>query len=284
MKAQDRYASQKGIVSVKLGIIAGGGSLPARIVRLCVDNKRPVFVIAFHNETNTETCEGTPHTWLNIGEVGEVIRRLKLEKCEEVVFAGSINRPSLSKLKMDMRALKLLAKIKTVSGKGDNALLSLLVNELENEKFRVVGADELLKSNVPLGLIAGREPNPNDKNDIQIGLNVVTAMGKLDVGQAAVIEEGLVIGVEAIEGTDKLLRRCLGLKRESKGGVLVKLKKPNQEERIDLPTIGINTVQIASKIGLSGIAIHANHSIIIDREKVIEEANKVGLFIIGVKA
>ena len=183
-----------------------------------------------------------------------------------------------------MRALKLLAKIKTVSGKGDNALLSLLVNELENEKFRVVGADELLKSNVPLGLIAGREPNPNDKNDIQIGLNVVTAMGKLDVGQAAVIEEGLVIGVEAIEGTDKLLRRCLGLKRESKGGVLVKLKKPNQEERIDLPTIGINTVQIASKIGLSGIAIHANHSIIIDREKVIEEANKVGLFIIGVKA
>ena len=178
----------------------------------------------------------------------------------------------------------MLAKIKNVSGKGDNALLSLLVNELENENFKVIGADELLKSNVPIGLIAENEPSTNDSKDIKIGLGVVNAMGKLDVGQAAVVEEGLVLGVEAIEGTDALLRRCSGLKRETKGGVLVKLKKPNQEERIDLPTIGINTIKLASKIGLNGIAIHANHSIIIDRDKVIEEANRVGLFILGVTA
>lgn len=244
--------------------------------------RRPVFVIAFHNETNSETCIGVSHTWLNIGQVGEVIKRLKLEKCEEVVFAGSINRPSFSKLKMDMRAIKLLSKIRTVSGKGDNALLSLLVNELENENFRVIGAEDLLQTNAPIGIISETEPNIIDNNDIEIGLNVVHAMGTLDIGQATVVEEGLVLGVEAIEGTDALLRRCSKLKRETKGGVLIKLKKPNQEERIDLPTIGINTVKIASEIGLNGIAIHANHSIILDPENVIKEANRVGLFILGV--
>lgn len=284
MKVQDLFASPKGIVSVKLGIIAGGGTLPARIVRSCIDSERGVFVIAFHNETDADTCKGVSHVWLNIGEVGKVIRRLKLEKCEEVVFAGAIKRPSFSKLKMDMRAIKLLTKIRNISGKGDNALLSLLVNELENENFRVVGADELLTSNSPLGVVTENKPSQSDNNDIKIGLSVVKAMGKLDVGQAAVIEEGLVLGVEAIEGTDALLKRCSGLKRETKGGVLVKLKKPNQEERIDLPTIGVNTIKIASEIGLNGIAIQANSSIIIDREKVVKEANKVGLFILGVTA
>lgn len=267
----------------KLGVLAGGGPLPARIVQSCLASGRDVFVIAFEDETDPKTCEGVAHMWVPLGKVGTTIKRLKAEHCEEVVLAGPIRRPSFSKLKPDMRAIKLLGKIRKASGQGDDAILSLLVEELEGENFRVVGADDLLSDvAAPNGNMSERSPSENDRSDIEMAARVAKAMGALDVGQAVVVQQGVVLGVEAVEGTDALLERCASLKREGQGGVLVKLKKPQQERRADLPTIGADTVRRAAEAGLNGIAVEAGQSLILDRPEVIAEANRLGLFVVGI--
>ncbi len=267
----------------KLGVLAGGGPLPARIVQSCLASGREVFVIAFEDETDPKTCEGVSHMWVPLGKVGATIKRLKAERCEEVVLAGPVRRPAFSKLKPDMRAIKLLGKIRKAAGQGDNAILSVLVEELESENFRVVGADELLSDvAAPGGNMSDRIPSESDQVDIALGARVAEALGALDVGQAVVVQQGVVLGVEAIEGTDALLKRCAALKREGNGGVLVKLKKPQQERRVDLPTIGSDTVRCAAEAGLNGIAVEAGQSLILDRPEVVAEANRLGLFVVGI--
>ncbi len=269
----------------KLAILAGGGPLPARIVEACLASGREVFVIAFEDETDPKTCEGVPHLWVPLGKVGTTISRLRSERCGDVVFAGPVRRPSFSKLKPDMRAIKLLGKIRKAAGQGDDAILSILVEELESENFRVVGADDLLSDIAsPEGDLTAHTPDARDEQDIELGIRVARALGALDVGQAVVVQQGVVLGVEAIEGTDALLRRCAEVKREGQGGVLVKLKKPQQERRADLPTIGTDTVRRAANIGLNGIAVEEGQSLILDRGAVVAEANRLGLFVIGVKA
>jgi len=270
-------------VPTKLGVLAGGGPLPARIVQSCLASGREVFVIAFEDETDPKTCEGVSHMWVPLGKVGATIKRLKAERCEEVVLAGPVRRPAFSKLKPDMRAIKLLGKIRKAAGQGDNAILSVLVEELESENFRVVGADELLSDvAAPGGNMSDRIPSESDQVDIALGARVAEALGALDVGQAVVVQQGVVLGVEAIEGTDALLKRCAALKREGNGGVLVKLRKPQQERRADLPTIGSDTVRCAAEAGLNGIAVEAGQSLILDRPEVVAEANRLGLFVVGI--
>ena len=269
----------------KLGILAGGGPLPARIVEACLASGRDVFVIAFEHDTDPKTCEGVPHLWVPLGKVGTTIDRLKSEGCVEVVFAGPVRRPSFSKLKPDMRAIKLLGKIRKAAGQGDDAILSILVEEFESEDFRVVGADELLSDvAAPKGDLTERAPDESDEKDIELGVRVAQALGALDVGQAVVVQQGVVLGVEAIEGTEALLKRCAGVKREGQGGVLVKLKKPQQERRADLPAIGADTVRQAAETGLNGIAVEEGQSLILDRGEVIAEANRLDLFVTGIKA
>jgi len=269
----------------KLGILAGSGPLPARIIETCLASGREVFVIAFENETDPKICENIPHLWVPLGKVGTTISRLKLEGCRDVVLAGPVRRPSFSKLRPDMRAIKLLGKIREAAGQGDDAILSILVGELESENFHVVGADVLLNDVVaPEGELTFHTPDKRDEQDIELGVRVARALGTLDVGQAVVVQHGVVLGVEAIEGTDALLKRCAETRREEQGGVLVKLKKPQQERRADLPTIGADTVRRASEVGLNGIVIEEGQSLILDRGEVVAEANRLGLFVIGIKA
>jgi DUF1009 family protein len=272
------------MVATKLGVLAGSGPLPARIVQVCLAAGREVFVIAFENETDPKILENVPHMWVPLGKVGATIKRLKAEKCEEVVLAGPVRRPSFAKLKPDMRALKLLGKIRKAAGQGDDVILSLLVAELESENFRVVGADDLLSDVVaPGGIMGDHAPDDGERTDIELGARVAGALGALDVGQAVVVQQGVVLGVEAMEGTDALLKRCRALKREGRGGVLVKLKKPQQERRADLPTIGADTVRHAAEAGLRGIAVEEGQSLILDRGELIAEANRLGLFVVGIK-
>lgn len=269
----------------KLGVLAGSGPLPARIVQSCLAAGREIFVIAFDDETDPKTCEGVPHAWVPLGKIGATIKRLKAENCQEVVLAGPVRRPSFSKLKLDMRAIKLLGKIQKAAGQGDDAILSILVEELESENFRVVGADDLLSDvAAPGGNMGERVPDEGDQTDIELGARVATAMGALDVGQSVVVQQGVVLGVEAVEGTDALLKRCAALKREGTGGVLVKLKKPDQERRADLPTIGADTIRHAAEAGLNGIAVEEGQSLILDRAEVVTEAIRLGLFVVGIKA
>lgn len=266
----------------KLGILAGGGDLPARIIDICRETGRPFFVVAFEGQPEPEGIADTPHARMNLGAAGKLIQRLHDEKVDELVLAGPIRRPSLTSLKLDLRATRILAK----AGKamlGDDSMLSVLIGELESEGFRVVGSDSLLPGLLATEGVCGvHRPDPQAEEDIARGIAVARALGAVDVGQAAVVQQGLVLAVEAVEGTNEMLSRAAGLKRDGPGGVLVKVRKPGQDGRVDLPTIGAATVAAAAAAGLRGIAIEAGGALIMERDAAVKAADAAGLFLVGV--
>jgi UDP-2,3-diacylglucosamine hydrolase len=268
--------------AAKLGILAGAGELPLRLVEACRAVDRPVFVLAFEGAADPAVTAAAPHAWVRLGAAGDGLRLLHENGVEELVLAGGVARPSLVSLRPDWRTAKFFARI-GYRALGDDGLLKAVIHELEAEGFRVVGADSILPSAVmPAGPLGRLLPDAQAEADIALGLRIVRALGALDIGQAAVIQQGLVLGVEAIEGTDALIARAAGLRREGPGGVLVKAAKPGQERRADLPTIGLRTVEGAAKAGLRGIALEAGASLVIDPAALAAAADHADLFVIGV--
>ena len=272
----------------KLGILAGGGELPARIIEHCQQTERDFFVIAFEDQTRPETVADVPHAWVRLGAVGNALTLLHEAGVQDLVMAGAIRRPSLGALRPDARAAGIFARAGTSVGTfmvGDDGLLSAVVRELEeNEGFRVIGPDSLLPGSLATaGTYGTVEPDDQDRDDIRRGIEVALAIGALDVGQGTVVQRGLVLAVEAVEGTDAMLARAAGLRRQGPGGVLVKVKKPGQESRADLPTIGVTTVEGAAAVGLRGIAVEAGGALVIERDRVVVSADRAGLFVIGVE-
>ena len=268
----------------KLGILAGEGELPLRLAEACRASAREFFVVAFEGGADEGALADLPHGRTTLGAVGKTLEMLRQAGCEEVVLAGRLRRPDFDKLDLDRRGVALLAKL-ALRGLGDDAVLSAVVAELEGAGFRVVGAEEIMAELLaPAGAIGACEPDAEDRRDIDLGARVARALGALDVGQAAVVRAGLVLGVEAQEGTDALLRRCAELGGGSSGGVLVKLRKPGQERRVDLPTIGVATVAGAAAAGLKGIAVEAGNALIVDRPEVARAADAAGLFVVGIEA
>lgn len=267
-----------------LGIIAGGGELPARLVRACRESGRPFFVLAVEGHADRAAIgPDSPQAWIRMGEAGTGIRKLHEAGCRDIVLAGPVRRPSLTDLRPDWRTARFFARL-GFRALGDDGLLKALIHELEGDGFRVVGVDSILTDLRPEAGVLGRcEPDPQARADITRAIVVGRALGALDVGQAVVVQQGIVLGVEAIEGTDALLARCGDLKRSGPGGVLVKLCKPQQETRVDLPTVGPVTVENAAAAGLRGIAMHAGRSILVDRETAIAKADALGLFLVGVR-
>ena len=267
----------------RLGIVAGGGRLPQRLLEACRAAGRDVFVLALEGAAEPETVRGVPHAWCRLGAAVTGLSLLRENNVTELVLAGSVRRPSLGALRPDWRAAKLFARI-GYRAVGDDGLLSAIVSELEREGFRVLGVDQLLDGEIagagPLGAV---QPSSQSQADIEHGLRIARAMGALDIGQAVVIQQGLVLGIEAIEGTDELIRRCAVLRREGPGGVLVKVEKPGQERRADRPTIGPRTIVLAAEAGLLGIAVEADATIVLDRDEVIRAADRAGLFVVGVR-
>ena len=268
----------------KLGILAGSGGLPRRLASAAQRSGREVFLVCFKDQTDEETCKDLPHVWTRLGAVGAILERLHQEGVEEIVLAGPIKRPGISSLLPDKRAREALAR----AGKaafGDDGILKAIVRELEErEGFRVCGIDDFMTELSARGGLYGKhEPDEQAREDIERGVAVARALGALDVGQSVVVQQGLVLGVEAIEGTDQLLSRVGKLRRPGPGGVLVKLVKPQQERRADLPTIGPRTVKAAASAGLRGIAFQAGGALIVDEQECVERADKAGLFLIGLE-
>jgi DUF1009 family protein len=276
--------ADSGAAAGRLGIIAGAGGLPRRLIDTCRANGRDIFVLALEGAAESETVAGVPHAWCRMGAAAKGLSLLRENRVTELVLAGGIRRPTLAAIRPDWRAAKFFAKV-GYRMLGDDGLLSAVVKELELEGFRLIGPHELLDATaVPEGPLGRLRPDADATVDIKRGIELARAIGGLDVGQAVVVQQGLVLGVEAIEGTDALLRRCGALKREGVGGVLVKLAKPQQETRIDRPTIGARTVAIAAESGLRGIAVEAGATLMLDREAVIRAADEAGLFVVGVRA
>ena len=267
----------------RLGIIAGGGALPGLIARACEGEGREILVIAFEGETDPATCAGVPHRWLGLGAVGTLLKSLRQADCREVVLAGAIRRPSLSSLKVDLRGMRLMGRIARAKSRGDDALLSLVIEELEAEGFSVIGADDLIATLcAPTGVLGERAPDEDAERDIAIGIEAARTLGSQDIGQAVVVQAGRVLGVEGVEGTDELIKRCAALQEAGPGAVLVKMKKPGQERRADLPTIGATTIERLAEAGFRGVAVEAGETLILERAQAVARADEHGVFVVGV--
>jgi DUF1009 family protein len=272
----------------KLGLIAGAGGLPVEIVRACEAAERPIFVVRLGGLADPAIAEARGVD-AGVAEWGKVFAALKKEGCKQVCFAGHVPRPDFANLKPDLRGLAALPGIIAAARKGDDALLRQIVSEIEKEGFVVEGPDEVLSSLTisagPLGRLA---PSERHMADIEQALRAARALGELDIGQGVVVAGGLVLAVEAQEGTDAMLRRCAELPEalRSNGGepigVLAKAVKPNQDRRIDLPAIGPATVMGAARAGLAGIVGETGLLLVIDRAAVIQTADDLGLFVVGV--
>jgi UDP-2,3-diacylglucosamine hydrolase len=264
-----------------LGILAGGGTLPRQVAEAAAAQGRPVFLVAFAGQHDPATVTGFPHVVLPIAKAGQIIKALKAAGVVDLVMAGGVRRPSVSELGLDWRGVQLFAKI-GAKALGDDGLLTTIRKELEGEGFRLVGPkDILVDGTVPAGLLGRYRPDEQADADIAHGIAIARALGGLDVGQSVVVQQGLVLGVEAIEGTDALIARVGPLRREGPGGVLVKIAKPQQDRQIDLPTIGLRTVEAAAASGLRGIAIQAGATLVLEREALVAAADAAGLFIIA---
>ena len=266
----------------KLGILAGGGSLPTRLVQACQASGRPCFVLALEGQAEPGSIAGVEHAWLPFGAAAKALAILREAAVQELVFAGPVRRPSLGDIRPDWRAAKFLASL-SMKGLGDDGLLRAIAEEFQKEGFQVVSVDQvlggLLASLGPLGRL---EADSAAMADIKRGMAVARALGEADVGQAVVVQQGVVLGVEAVEGTDALLARAAGLRLAGQGGVLVKIAKPQQDRRVDQPTIGVATVEAAAAAGLRGIAVEAGGTLVVDREAVARAADDAGLFVVGV--
>jgi len=270
-------------MAARLGVVAGGGELPLRVIEAARALARPVFVLALEGIADQAVVADAPHAWVRLGAAGEGFRLLREAGVEEVVLAGSVRRPSLASLRPDWRAAKFFARV-GLRALGDDGLLRAVIAELEGEGFRVVSVETLIGDALaPEGVLGACAPSQEDEADIARGLEAARALGRLDVGQAAVVQQGLVLGVEAIEGTDALIARCGDMLREGKGPVLVKIAKPGQERRADLPTIGPRTVALAADAGFAGIAVEAGSTILIDRAALVALADERSLFVAGIR-
>jgi DUF1009 family protein len=265
-----------------LGIIAGGGKLPGQLAAAVAATGRPVFVLALEGHADHASIGAFPNATIRLGAVGEGLAQLRAHGVTDLVLAGTVRRPSLLTLMPDAEGARLLARIGRAAFAGDDGLLSAIVRVLEEEGFRVHGVQAVMAGLTPSeGVLTTRAPSPEDEADILRGAAVCRLLGEADVGQAVVVQQGLVLGVEAIEGTDALLARCGPLRRDGPGGVLVKRAKPGQELRADLPTIGVRTVEGAAAAGLVGIAVEAGRTLMPERAATIETANARGLFLVA---
>lgn len=267
--------------AAKLGILAGSGTLPGRIIEHCVRAGRAYFVIAFKDQTDPQTVAGSPHLWVRLGAAGQAVAALKKAGVRDLVMAGGINRPSMRQLMPDAWGLKFLGR--SGLSRGDDDLLSRLVRALEQQEgFRVVGIDDLLPGLLATpGAIGRHAPNAAMLADIEAGLRAARALGARDQGQAVVIRAGSLLAEEAADGTDAMLGRLRPGHPHGRGGVLVKAPKPGQERRADLPAIGPGTVAAAKAAGLDGIAVEAGGALLIEAERSIAEADAAGLFLFG---
>ena len=271
----------------KLGILAGGGRLPADIIDICQRTGRPFYVIAFDEQVEQGLCDGVPHSCIRLGAGGQTLKTLRDNHVEEILLVGSIKRPSLAQLRPDMWGIRFLARTGAMA-LGDDGILTLLVRTLEeNEGFRVIGIEDIAQEFLaPSGAIGSVIPSADNQEDIRLAVSAAMDLGRKDIGQAAVARNGRIVGLEDASGTDSLLDRLsTQIKQERPDdlqGVLAKIAKPQQERRADLPTIGVTTVENAARVGLAGIVVEADGAIVLERKKVAEKADQLGLFVLGI--
>lgn len=267
---------------LKLGIIAGGGRLPALLAAACESEGREFFVIALEGAADMGAAAAWPHVCVRLGAVGEMFSALKQAGVAEVVMAGGVKRPTLASFRPDAVAAKLVARHGAkLFFAGDDAALKVAIGALEEEGFRVIGADDVLGGLLaPAGVLTRAQPDVLACEDIAFGMKAAKALGARDAGQAVVVENGAVLGEEDAGGTDALIMRCGPF---SKGrAILVKAKKPAQEVRADLPAVGPETIRRLHEARMMGVAVEAGGALLLDRAEMTRLADAYSLFVAAV--
>ena len=275
-------------ISSPVGIVAAGGVMPFAVADSLIARGLDPVLFAVKGVCDPERVKRFRHHWIFLGQFGRAIKLFRSENCRDLVFIGALVRPALTEIRFDWGTLRVIGPLVAAFRGGDDHLLSGVGRILERDGFRMVGirdvAPDLL---MPEGCLTRAQPGSTAIADITKGRDVLRALSPFDIGQAAVVIDGHVVGVEDIEGTDGLLARIERLRGEGRirakagRGVLVKAPKVGQDLRFDLPTIGPRTVEGAVKAGLTGIAIVAGNTIVVEPQAMIEAADKAGLFVTG---
>jgi UDP-2,3-diacylglucosamine hydrolase len=278
-------------ISSPVGLIAGGGVMPFAVADSLTARGVDPVVFALKGACDPRAAERFRHHWISVGQLGRAEKLFRSENCRNLVFIGTLVRPALSEIRLDWGTLRVIGRVWAAFRGGDDHLLSSIGRILEQDGFRMVGikdvAPDLL---MPEGCVTRKVPDENAMADIAKGRDVLRALSPFDIGQAVVVIDGHVVGVEDIEGTDGLLARVARLRAEGRirakaaRGVLVKSPKSGQDLRFDLPTIGARTVEGAAAASLAGIAIVAGNTLVAEPQTMIETADAAGLFVIGLPA
>lgn len=259
--------------------------LPQLAAQSLRDKNSEPFVVALKSFTDTSWVGNYAHVWLRLGQVGKLVKTLKKQGVEQITFAGHLRRPSLSNFVsqygLDMQGAKLLWQLRKKS-MGDDTLLRHVADFFNKKGFAIVGTDQIIPDSLmPSGALTQKNPDVDEWRDIDAAAKILKEWARLDQGQAIVVQQGIILGVEAAEGTDELIRRCAAYKREGRGPILVKIKKPQQDRRLDLPTIGEKTVKSAIEAGFSGIAVQAGNALFLNPSGSVALANENKIFLVG---
>jgi UDP-2,3-diacylglucosamine hydrolase len=277
--------------SSPVGLIAGGGAMPFAVADSLTARGIDSVVFALKGACDPLAAARFRHHWISVGQIGRAEKLFRAENCRNLVFIGTLVRPALWEVRLDWGTLRVIGGVWAAFRGGDDHLLSSIGRILEQDGFRMVGirdvAPDLL---MPEGCATRKAPDENAVADIAQGREVLRALSPFDIGQAVVVIDGHVVGVEDIEGTDGLLARVARLRAEGRiraktaRGVLVKAPKSGQDLRFDLPTIGARTVEGVAAASLAGVAIVAGNTLVAEPQTMIDAADAAGLFVIGLPA
>jgi DUF1009 family protein len=267
--------------SQPLAIFAGRGNLPKMLIDDCLKRRQKFQVFLLEGENYEIDYSSLNPIKLPYGAIEKFFAELKKHEISNLVFIGNVNKPNFSQLKVDKKGAVLLAKILANKILGDDAVLRTVISFFEKEGLKIVRIDELLDCVVSVkSTLTKHQPNQKNLEDIEIGVKAIKNFSKFDVGQSLVIAQKQIIAVEALEGTDEMIKRCGNLESDfKKNAVLVKMKKHGQSQKADLPTIGVETVKNCFASGIAGIAIQAGSTLFIDKEEAIKTADEFGIFI-----
>jgi DUF1009 family protein len=278
-------------ISSPVGVIAAGGVMPFAVADSLIARGIDPVLFALKGACDPARVGRFRHHWISVGQFGRAMKVFRSENCRDLVFIGTLVRPALSEVRLDWGTLRVFGRLWDAFRGGDDHLLTGIGRILEQDGFRMVGikdvAPDLL---LPEGCITRAAPDQHAAADIARGREVLHALSSFDIGQAVIVIDGHVIGVEDIEGTDGLLARVARLRGEGRirakagRGVLVKAPKSGQDLRFDLPTVGPRTVEGTAKAGLAGVAAVAGNTIVVEPQAIIEAADAAGLFVTGLPA
>ena len=267
-----------------LAIFAGRGALPMMLIENCQKNGRKFIVFLLESEDYEVDYSAFNPIKLHYGAVGKFLEVLRENQIKNLIFIGAVNKPNFSNIKVDKKGAILLAKIIASKILGDDAVLRTVINFFEKEGFKIVKIDEFLNDIVAKkSTLTKKQPTSQSLADIDLARKAIRAMSEFDIGQSLVVAQRQVIAVEAVEGTDAMIKRCGDLNISfKKDAVLVKMKKLGQSGKADLPTIGVDTIKNCKLHGINGIAIQAGVTLIINKDEVIKLADESGIFLVAI--